>query len=388
MSSKPKRAVVGIYIDPDFYPPTINAILNLAEQFQEVIVISRNNTPGDYAYPSNVHLKKIGKSCSVREMEKQPVWIKVGSFLNFLFCLLHYTRSSKTSLVVLYDSIALYGFYLVKNLSKYTHKKIWYHNHDMPDKVLRNQFSVGGLAAKYEATGMKFIDFFSLPSKDRLDSYPEIKSGITVFIIPNYPSLKVYNSQPATKKEDGVIRIIFQGFIGLGLCLEKFIELLPEKINGKTLQLILKGSVKEEYKTFLNGFAEKLSVTGKLSWIPIGPYFELIEVTSSCDIGIGINMNTDTISKTLGTASNKIYEYAASGLPVILFDNTQYRKYLDKYEWAFFTDGSLNSLKENIELISKNLPHLAKEARLDFEQDLNFETNFQPALQKVIAFEK
>lgn len=387
MNKSLQRVVVAIYIDPDFYPPTINAILNLAELYKEVIVISRNNAICDYVYPSNVRLKKIGKYCPVREMEKQNVLEKGFYFLNFVLNLHRYIRSKRTNLVLLYDSIALYGFFLGKSVVRKNEKIIWYHNHDMPLKSLTNQFSVGGLAAKYETKGMQYISFFSLPSKERIQSYPEIKDSIPIFIIPNYPSLKVYDSLPVKYKKEGVLRIIFQGFIGSGLCLEEVIELLPQKINGNTLYLVLKGSVKDEYKSYLNSLAEKFHVTDQLIWVPIGPYYKVLEITSSCNIGLGINRNDDIISKTLGTASNKIYEYAASGLPVLLPDTKQYRMYLEKYEWGFFTTGTPDSIKQNLEVISQNLPHLGKAARSDFEQKLNFENVFSNVLKKVISFE-
>lgn len=388
MNGKLNRAIVSIYIDPDFYPPTINAILNLAERFEEVVVVCRNNTTTDFPYPRNVYLKKIGKACTVREMERQSVWLKAFYFSKFVFYFLRYMRSSKTSLVLLYDSIALYGFYLVKNVIKTNRKKIWYHNHDMPAESLIQQFSVGGLAAKYEKRAMQYIDFFSLPSEDRTHCYQQIAGNFPVFIIPNYPSLKLYHCYHYLRKEEGILKIIFQGFIGPGLGLESFIELLSERIKGNSLHLILKGSVKEEYKEKLNALAEKLEVASQVKWVPIGPYNELIKLTSSCDVGIGINMNTDTISKTLGTASNKIYEYAACGLPVLLFDSENYRRYLNKYDWTFFTDGSVYSLKENIELLTEDLPKVSNSARLCFEQSLNFETIFLPVLNEVLYFKK
>lgn len=388
MSRKHGRAVVAIYIDPDFYPPTINAILNLAEVYEEVIVISRNNTNGDYPFPSNVQLEKIGKKVTVREMEKQSMWVKAVCFLKFTFQLLHYSRSPKANLVVLYDPIALYGFYLVKKFIRRGKKKTWYHNHDMPLEGLSRQFSVGGLAAKYEVRAMESMDFFSLPARERIQCYPEIKDRVKIFVIPNYPSLKLYHSYKVKEKKEAVLRIIFQGFIGPGLCLENFIDLLPSSINKRPLHLILKGSVKDGYKKALNARAAQLNVSEKLTWVNIGPYSELLPLTSSCDIGIGININTDLISNMLNTASNKIYEYAASGLPVLLSDSEQYRQCLDKYEWAFFTDGSLNSLKESIILIEEKLPHSGNAARHDFEQSLNFEAVFLPVLQKVMAFNK
>ena len=377
--------MVAIYVDPDFYPPTINAILNLAECFKEVIVISRNNAADNFHYPENVRQIKIGKCCTVRQMENQAVWIKALSFLKFAFQLYRYSNQ-KTRLILLYDPIALYGFHLIKNIIKKKDKKIWYHNHDMPLKNLVSRFSVSGLAAKHEYSAMNSIDFFSLPSAERKLCYPGLKSNIPVFIIPNYPSLKLYTILPQKEYERNTIKIIFQGFIGKGICLENFIELLQEKIDGRNVHLILKGSVKNEYKEELNDLADSFDVRRQLTWVSIGPYRELAGLTASCDIGIGINKNTDTISKMLGTASNKIYEYAACGLPVLLYDSEQYNKYLGKYDWAFFTDGSVNSLRDKIKLMLENLPALSKSARYFFEKDLNFETVFQPALEKVISF--
>ena len=388
IQKKGERAVVAIYVDPDFYPPTINAILNLAECFEEIIVISRNNTRYDYQYPENVRLIKIGKCCTVRQMENQPVWIKAFSFLKFVFQLQQYSNNKKTGLVLMYDPIALYGFNLIKNIVKRKDKKIWYHNHDMPLKDLASQFSVGGLAAKHEHSAMDFIDFFSLPATERKQCYAGLKNDIPVSIIPNYPSIKLYNNLSQKEFKRDTIKIIFQGFIDKGICLENFIELLKEKIDGHELHLILKGSVRDEYKEDLNVLVDKFDVRQQLTWVPIGPYRELAELTASCDIGIGINKNTDIISKMLSTASNKIYEYAACGLPVLLYDSGQYRKHLGKYDWAFFTDGSVDSLREKIKLMLTCLPALSKSARHSFEEELNFETVFQPVLDKVISFEK
>jgi glycosyltransferase involved in cell wall biosynthesis len=381
---KTKRVVVAIYIDPDFYPPTINAILNLAEKFEEVIVVSRNNCLKDFPYPPNVRLKKIGTYCTVREMEKQSAFQKTKYFLQFSFALLRQARNKNIALIVLYDSFALFGFYLLRiMLGK---KKTWYHNHDMPNRDLNNKYSIGGFAALYEKKAMKHIDFFSLPSQERLQYYTGIEKKISTFIIPNYPSLKVYKCVQQKKDNLKMIQIIFQGFIGEGHSLENLVELLQEKTGDHTVTLLLKGSVRDQYKSSLNTLAKKFDITNKITWIPVGPYSELPAITASGDIGIGINMNTDIISLAQGTASNKIYEYAASGLPVILYDSHQFRKYLDKYKWAFFTDGSLQSLKKIICIISENLPELKSAARKSFEEELNFEKKFQPVLQQVITF--
>jgi hypothetical protein len=111
-----KRVVVAIYIDPDFYPPTINAILNLASAFEEVVVVSRNNSVANYHFPSNVLLKKVGKYSSVRDSEKKSTAAKVFSFLHFTYTLFKHTSGNKTKLVVLYDPFPLFSFYLIRKV--------------------------------------------------------------------------------------------------------------------------------------------------------------------------------------------------------------------------------------------------------------------------------
>ncbi len=378
-----KRAVVAIYIDPDFYPPTINAVINIAERFQQVVVISRNNSTADYPFPANVKLVKIGRKMPVREMEKEPVYRKIWGFLKFTLTILKYSANKKTGLLLLYDPIALYGYYIFRHFN--VCKKIWYHNHDMPDKKQIKKYSVGGMAAYREAAAMKHIAFFSLPSKERLQYYPGVPAAIKTFIIPNYPSLKVYKrykGRAAGHKQ--VINIIYQGFIGRGLAIEEMLPLLKENINGVSLRLVLKGSVADDYKQTIGQLAADSGVAEKISWMGIGPYSELQAVTTNCDIGLGINMKTDMVSLAQGTASNKIYEYAACGLPVIIYDSEQFRKYLQEYNWVKFTSGTTRSLQQVITEILELYDGLSHAARKSFEEKLNFEKVFQPALDKVM----
>lgn len=376
-----QRAVVANYVDPDFFPPTINAILNLAEQMDEVIVISRNNSIEDYPYPSNVHLKKIGKRISVRDMEKQSVWKKISCFLVFSFSLYREAKNKSTGLVLLYDPFALFAFFLERRFRG--KKNVWYHNHDLPDMESIRKYSLGYWAAKYEAKAMKHIDYFSLPSGERLIFYPMLKPEIPVFIIPNYPSLKVYKREPKTHFENNKVRIIYQGFIGPGHGLEMITKLLREKINGYELQLVLKGSVSDAYRYSIDQIAQEYNVSPQVKWIGVGAYHDLPPLTRSCDIGIGINTNSDAVSLTQGTSSNKIYEYAASGLPVLLNRSEQFEKYLGSYHWAWFTDGSEIATRKMFEQIVNDISLSSKSARKDFENILNFESHFMPAFNFV-----
>ena len=186
-------------------------------------------------------------------------------------------------------------------------------------------------------------------------------------------------------KTSKAIRIIYQGFIGTGHSLEQLVEAIAKPLADLKLELILKGSVTPHYKIQLEQLAREVGVEKSLEWIPVGPYKELPCLTRTCDIGIGINWNTDIVNRHQGTASNKIYEYAASGLPVILADTAQFRHYLGKYSWAFFSDGSADSLEKIVRDIHGRNSELAVAARKSFIQELNFEKVFIPVMDKILS---
>ncbi len=387
---KIKRIVACIYIDPDFYPPTINAIINLSEICEELVVVTRNHAKLDFPFPGNVKLVKLGNQMSVLETEKASLIKKVFSFLNFTANTLKYGLKNSTNVMVFYDAIPLLSFFILKQFyyKQLKDKTIWYHNHDMPNTHNVRKYSVGWFASKYEHRAMKDINLFTLPSDDRLDFYPEWKSMNKYISIPNYPSLNVYKTSTLGKIPSDEIRIIFQGTIGEEHALEALIELLNDKIEGKSLRLVLKGSVRPNYKKTLSELAEMKGVSDRVDWVGLGPYCELPALTTTCHIGIAIYMGNDNVRKTLGTASNKIYEYAASGLPVILYDNAQFRKYLDKYNWTFFTDGSASSLNEIIRKIVLNYNEISGSSRNSFESELNFENKFNQVLSYINASKK
>lgn len=375
-----KTVVTSIYYDPDFYPPTINAIVNLSQICEELVVVSRNHSLLDFPYPGNVKLVKLGKLITVQESERKNLAIKIQVFLQFTWSLMRQLKRRSVDLALFYDAIPLFSFFICRRFLT-SDKICWYHNHDMPSTHHVRKYSIGWFSTKYEFPTMKSVDYFSLPSNDRLQFYPEWKDMDRYLSIPNYPSLKVYQKREFNTFVNDEIKIIFQGTIGEGHALEELISILSEKIDGKSLKLILKGGVRPHYKKLLSDLAISMGVEDKVEWLPLGPYCELPALTSTCHIGIAIYMGTDKVRRTLGTASNKIYEYAASGLPVILYDNEQFRKYLGHQPWAFFTDGSPALLKDCIRKIINNYNELSSLSRGSFEKDLNFEHAFSNVMK-------
>jgi glycosyltransferase involved in cell wall biosynthesis len=245
----------------------------------------------------------------------------------------------------------------------------------MPKRGLLNKYSIGWFSARYEFTALKKVKMFSLPTNDRLIYYPNLNSKTKYFELPNYPSQRVYGKTNinANLQNNDTIKIIYQGTIGWGHSIEEIIKLLKEKINDKSLTLTLKGKVKNDYKETIEQLADSYGVKDKINWVGIGAYKDVQKITYEHHLGIAIHLG----DIPQGTASNKIYEYAACGLPALVYDNEQFRKHLNKYSWAVFTDGSVNSLKNAITYCDSNYQELSKCAKSDFVSFFLFETNFE-----------
>jgi hypothetical protein len=95
-------------------------------------------------------------------------------------------------------------------------------------------------------------------------------------------------------------------------------------------------------------------------------------------VGLAIHKPVNIAFRTAALASNKIYEYAACGLPVMYFDDEHYRNYLSRFRWAFANDLSYQRLDEQCDFIREHYAEISAAASKDFRESLNFERVFNP----------
>lgn len=376
-----RRALVSIYIDPEFYPPTKNAILCLSTSFEEVVVLTRNLFYSSALdYPANVKFCKIGKLMSVQDSEKLPTTIKMVDFIKF-WIYTQFLLLKKFEMVVFYDPIPLFAFFISLKPNRI---KYWYHNHDMPDIQLVRKFTIGWFSALFEYRAMKKIDFFSLPSKDRLAYYPNWLNSDYFFYIPNYPLYQQFTHLDFNQRFED-FTIIFQGSIGEGHGIEDLIRVLKELTN---VNLILKGSVRQSYKVKIENLVLEHGVTDRVKWVGLTSYSDLIHLTVKCHLGIAIHQGKDSISKTLGTASNKIYEYLACGIPIIVQDNNQFKKNLGNCRAVFYYDGDLSFWQGVVEEVRNHFELYSNIARNEFRDKYTFDKNFETVINQLQYYSK
>jgi glycosyltransferase involved in cell wall biosynthesis len=371
--------VIAIYSHPEYYPPTLSALENLSPLYESIYLLHGITKGFDWKYPDNVTLVGSGESFEPDEVQAASVDTKVSWFTNFTRSFYSLVKKRKPDTILLYDVMPVLSYRLISPWIKKP-KILWYHNHDVAEKKYIRRYSLGWFAWKSEKWIFPRLNIFSLPAIERKAAFPmNLFKGDFVFL-PNFPSRFIYKNQELKNDQPGkTIRLLFQGSIGTGHGFEQIIPILKEPVSGHPLQLILKGFVSKEYAENLRGLAVSNGVEDRLIFIGPTGYAQVIENARSCDIGIGIHMKQDIMNSTLGTASNKIYEYAALGLPVLVYDNKHFRKTLGKYSWVIFTDASERSLKNCLQEIINNLPSLSKEAGRDFDQ-LSFENYFKEVI--------
>ena len=369
------KIISAVYSHPEFYPPTLNAIDILSAKVSEITILFRDVKPTEATYPTNVKLVKSGRFKTIRATEVSSYFWKIKSFLRYTFTFYQLIKKTNPEWVIVYDSIPLLAYSI---LSKFLIKKpkLWYHNHDVLEESRLNKFSVSWLALKNESGVFSKIDLFSLPSREREQFFPIKKLKGKYFFLPNFPLLENHQSQKEVRNNSH-LKLIYQGHLGDGHGLMEIIRYI-KSLNSEHLSLSIMGIGNISYINKLNNLIEKLNLSNLIKIYSPLPYQELKKFTIQHDIGLAILLPKNVNFKTASTSSNKIYEYIASSMPVILYDAESYKSSLAKRKWAFFTDLSNESLDKTFSTISKNYLELSNCAREDFEKELNFEFNFNP----------
>ena len=381
MSSN-NSALVAIYAHPEAYPPTLNALGAMADKLEEIAVLHRPIMESNWSYPPNVYLVPSGAAMHVREQEQLPLLQKVKLFGTFVRDLRRLIVRQRPGLVLIYDALALFAYSLVRKTPLPKHKT-WYHNHDVLF-VPQGRLSLNWFAGRAEKRAFSGLDFFSLPANERTKFFPMERLKGRYFFLPNLPSVNQFrNISPACPPDDE-FRLIYQGHVYAGHGFEEIIRLMPFEINGKKVKLFLVGWITEEYRAEIARLAAKQGASASVEITGVVPYRQLAELTPTCHAGLAIFNFDNPMAATAGTASNKIYEYAACGLPVLYYDDAHFRQHLGSYSWAVPTDLSPDSLRNALKKIAGNWQPLSHHAREDFQQELNFEAVFQPIFHQIL----
>jgi glycosyltransferase involved in cell wall biosynthesis len=375
-----ETVAVAIYSHPGYYPPMLNAIDALAAHFRRVIVFSRNLGTGNWQYPANVKVHESGEHLEMKAAEKASFSWKIASFFRYCNDFYRMLQRDRPQWVLVNDPISLWALNRLTPYLGYRPKK-WYHSHDITEMQGIRKYSVGYFAARSERRSFRELDLFTLPAADRLTFYPISGARAAHRVIPNYPRLSRMSLAPAPVWIKGEpLKIIYQGRVSDEHGLD---ELLACVAGDPGLAVTIIGPGDAGFISNLKKTVLEQRLSGRVKILDPVPYAELQAITAAHHVGWAVNEPVNLLYQTAGVASNKIYEYAASGLPIIYFRDQQYEKYLSRFSWAFSTDLGTKDIAEVLQRIKLDQPLQAVAARTAFTESLNYEIAFRDVLRLI-----
>lgn len=363
-----KNILISIYGQPENYPPTLNAIQIISKIFTKVYVLYKAHSEIFWDYPKNVILIPSGNIISIENQKNSSIPSKIKQHISFLIKFRELIKKTNFHTILVYDYFPTMSLYF--SLSSISKKSIlWYHNHDVPSP---QKVSIGSLALYTQNKLFSRLDLFTCPSKERFKYFPNNKFKGKRILIKNYPSKALYKNIYVKENNLKKVEFIYQGQVNNEHGLEEISKFIKNKDN---FNLNIAGNITSKYQEKLSNILS----SSQIKFHGFVAYKNLPKITSSCHIGIAINKPNDIIYQTGGSASNKIYEYAACGLPILYFDNEHYNEYLGELEWAFATDLSKESINICVSSILEDYEYYSKKAKEDFNKIFNFETEFKKA---------
>ncbi|HYC27647.1 MAG TPA: hypothetical protein VEB42_02510, partial [Chitinophagaceae bacterium] len=249
-----KNLVIALYSQPEYYPPTLSALEYLSAEYDNIYFVHRNYITFDWVYPPNVHMIPSGKLVHVRDAEAWGIKRKVKEFIAFTNLLRKTIKQHGAHTLLIYDPMPVLSYRFISKMIKKPHV-LWYHNHDVAEGSYLRKYSLGWLAWKSEKWIFPKLDIFSLPAVERRVYFSMNKLKGKFFFLPNFPSKKIYDRFRPSGKPTNLLKILYQGSIGPLHGLEEIIPLLNSNINGRELQLVLKGFINDEYFGLLKKIA-------------------------------------------------------------------------------------------------------------------------------------
>ncbi len=377
------KVLVTIYADLEAYPPSLNAVLSLAERCAEVVVMQRSIGRGCWVFPRNVFVRTVVDRSVPGELDGLCGLRKLCDFGRFVWSIIRVLKRERPDLIIAYDPIPLLACRLALKVTG-MRKVLWYHNHDTEVVLGSRRGSVGWWAGVTEKRSLSGVDIFSLPARERENYFPLQTLGSPPLLLPNYPSIRQYKVPVLPNRWGGVIRLVYQGSLGRNHGFQELVKWLGRLIHGRRWSLTLLGKIEPGFRDELLECVDKLGVGEDFEILDYMPFTMLPAKLAEFTIGLALHLPIGVTYSTGGTASNKIYEYAASGLPVLLYDSAHYREHLAHRSWVDFCSLDWPSFSGAVSRLVSKGSAASIAARKDFESDLNYERVFSEAWETIM----
>jgi glycosyltransferase involved in cell wall biosynthesis len=381
------RLLITIYANPDYYPPTVYAVRILSCYFA-IHILSRNVDTLIEQWPSEVTIERIGANASVGEKEAAGAGTKLIEYAKFAARTRALINQMQPAIVYSYDPYAFVASLLGRIGGRST--PLIFHLHELWETEGLPWKSLQKWVVKAALSGTKSADAVVFPEKYRSQYWLQAAGDLRApIVVPNCPE-KSYFPAPADWSETIAMRFRAREavYVGYASADNGHLETLRALALMDGIRMRVIGNYRAEFGASFNALARQLGVADRVSldgWLPLD---ELRARASHASVGLSIYKPVTKSLEYVASASNKLFEYAAMGLPVVVPDRASYRDFLGDAEWVTYADvEEPESIAQAITLIfadHERYVAMSRAARRAFEEQYNYERVFAPALDRII----
>jgi glycosyltransferase involved in cell wall biosynthesis len=367
------------YGNPDQYPPIINGARLLAQAGFALDIFCRwDGAPWEVWYPDTVRIHRI-------KTETGSSWREYSSFVAKVLL----RGDSGVAAFIGHD---MHGLLPARLLARRHHRQVIYHCHDFSEKD-RKIPAGSELVRLFERRFASGVDLVVVPDAER-GAVVKDELGLrrSPQIVANAPLMNVLNSNEALQASlltqgRKFSRVLFrQGRIGPGHAIEATLRSILHWDNPEW-GFVVMGPWEQAYLQALTTTAKSLGVERQFVVLPPVGYDEVAQFTRGADCGHGLYQPV-TLNHTLyTTASNKIMEYMAAGLPVMVSDTPSLRNLMKKYGCGLTAnEESPESIAAAVNTLlgdQKKAREMGRAGLQAFEQEFCYERQFAPVIDLI-----
>ncbi|HEY6417647.1 MAG TPA: glycosyltransferase [Candidatus Binataceae bacterium] len=382
-----RTLLLMMYSNPSYYPPTINAVSLLSEHFR-IHLLSRNVAGPPHSWPEAVRVETVGSYATPEEKTAAPALSKFTEYVRFVSRGRRLVAELKPHIIYAFDAHAFAA--AVRARARDSQVPIVFHCHDLPELEKPPLTSLQTWIVKSALRNTRAASCVVFPEKYRA-AYWLGKAGDArpAVIVPNGASIGFYPGRSdwreLAQRRFAEKKICYVGSIGGDNGHREAVCALEHLDDAFQLDLI--GFVPDDFGRELNMLARARAVEPRLSLDGWPSRDQRIRRMERAAVGLLLYQPVSKNWEYSGSAPNKLFEYAALGLPVVVPDRASYREFLGNERWVSFADvkdpASIANSIANILADRDAYVAMSRAAREAFESRYNYERLFQPVLDRI-----
>ena len=373
----PNKILYLQYTNPAGYPPLEHSSRILAERGWQVLFI------GTEAQGSK-HLRfPYHQRIAVQQMPFQPAgWRQKLHYLRFCLWAFRWAVRWRPSWIYVSDALACPAALVLRRLPGL---RFIYHEHDSPDNELPdNPFQRVVLRTRRHMAHHAAICI--LPNQQRLEHFLKVtganpQHSLCVWNCPRLDEV----AQPRATRTGDPLTLYYHGNIGLHSLPRTILEAM--RAYPGRVQLHIVGYETIGTLGYLKQFQQLAATIGLADALHINSpqsRFALWSGMQGSDIGLGLVMGNDINLRMMVGASNKVFDYLAAGLPVLVPDTPDWKRTF--VEPGYGRACNPNDAKSITGALHQWLEHpdeiraMGEQGRQRILSDWNYERQFTPVL--------